>query len=72
MKKKVAVIFGGISSEHEVSCLSVINVVSGFREEKYDVILIGITKEGAWLQVERGKKHRHPLSGPETAGITYF
>ncbi len=52
MKKKVAVIFGGISSEHEVSCLSVINVVSGFREEKYDVILIGITKEGAWLQVD--------------------
>lgn len=51
MKKKVAVIFGGISSEHEVSCLSVINVANGFSEEKYDLLLIGITKEGKWLLV---------------------
>ena len=49
MKKQVAVIFGGISSEHEVSCVSVVNVAGGFRKDKYDVNLIGITKEGKWL-----------------------
>ena len=49
MKKQVAVIFGGMSSEHEVSCMSVVNVVNGFDYEKYDVTLIGITKEGKWI-----------------------
>lgn len=49
MKRKAAVIFGGMSSEHEVSCVSAINVASGFRKEKYDLVLIGITKEGKWL-----------------------
>lgn len=47
--KKVAVIFGGMSSEHEISCLSVINVVRGLNKDKYEVSLIGITKEGKWL-----------------------
>ncbi len=49
MKKQVAVIFGGMSSEHEISCISVVNVVNGFNKDKYDVMLIGITKEGKWL-----------------------
>lgn len=49
MKKQVAVIFGGVSSEHEVSCVSVVNVVNGFNKDKYDVTLIGITKEGKWI-----------------------
>ncbi len=47
--KRVLVIFGGMSSEHEISCLSVINVVRGLNREKYEVSLIGITKEGKWL-----------------------
>lgn len=49
MKKQVAVIFGGMSSEHEISCISVVNVVNGFDKDKYEVTLIGITKEGKWL-----------------------
>ena len=52
MKKKVAVIFGGISSEHEISCRSVINIANGFQKEKYDLRFIGITKEGKWLLVD--------------------
>jgi D-alanine-D-alanine ligase len=49
LKKQAAVIFGGVSSEHEVSCVSVVNVVSGFDKDKYDLTLIGITKEGRWI-----------------------
>lgn len=52
MKKQIAVIFGGQSSEHEISCASAVNVVEGLDRDKYDVHKIGITKEGHWLYVD--------------------
>ena len=51
-KKTVAVVFGGCSSEHDISCISVQTVVKAMNLEKYDVILIGITKDGRWLLAE--------------------
>lgn len=45
----IVVLFGGKSSEHEVSCSSVCNVLNLLRDEKYNVYKIGITKGGAWL-----------------------
>ena len=45
-KKTIAVLFGGQSSEHEVSCMSAVNIISQIDREKYDVLLVGITKEG--------------------------
>lgn len=50
--KTIAVIFGGESSEHEVSCKSVLNVVRNINEDLYDILLIGITKDGRWLYVD--------------------
>ena len=52
MKQTIAVIFGGQSSEHEVSCMSVVNVASQIDREKYDVLLIGITQEGHWVKTD--------------------
>lgn len=52
MKKKIVVIFGGQSSEHEVSCVSACNILDGLDREKYEIHMIGITKEGHWLFVE--------------------
>ena len=52
MKKNIAVIFGGRSSEHEVSCVSAATVIRSLDEEKYNVILVGITKDGRWLLVD--------------------
>lgn len=50
MKKiKVAVVFGGRSGEHEVSLVSASSVVKALNPKKYEVIEIGITKEGLWL-----------------------
>lgn len=49
-KKKLAVIFGGQSSEHIVSCMSAVNVIEQIDAEKYDLLLIGITEEGHWLK----------------------
>lgn len=51
MKLTAAVIFGGQSSEHEVSCMSAVNVIHQIDREAYNLILIGITKEGHWLKV---------------------
>ncbi len=45
----VAVIFGGRSGEHEVSLASARSVVANLDPEKYQVHLMGITKEGRWL-----------------------
>lgn len=51
-KNKVAVIFGGQSSEHEVSCVSATTIISNINKDYYEVTLIGITKEGRWLKVD--------------------
>ncbi len=49
MKKNVAVLFGGCSSEHEVSLMSASYILRQLDEEKYNVIALGITKDGRWL-----------------------
>ncbi|HUP20182.1 MAG TPA: D-alanine--D-alanine ligase family protein [Gemmatimonadota bacterium] len=46
---RVGVLFGGRSSEHEVSLMSARSVLDALDPEKYEVIQIGITKEGRWL-----------------------
>lgn len=51
-KKRVAVIFGGQSSEHEVSRVSAQSVIENIDKQKYDVVMIGITKAGQWLTYE--------------------
>ena len=51
-KKTAAVIFGGQSSEHVVSCMSAANVIDRINTDKYNLILIGITQEGNWLKVD--------------------
>lgn len=48
-KIKVCVIFGGQSPEHEISRKSVTSVINNLNKEKYDISVIGITKEGEWF-----------------------
>lgn len=48
-KRSVAVVFGGASSEYEVSLRSASFVISGVDRDRYDLTLIGITKRGQWL-----------------------
>jgi D-alanine-D-alanine ligase len=47
-KLRVAILFGGKSGEHDVSLMSAASVIESINLEKYEVIPIGITKEGAW------------------------
>jgi D-alanine-D-alanine ligase len=46
---RVGILFGGRSGEHEVSLVSAASVMKALDPEKYEVVPIGITKEGRWL-----------------------
>ena len=51
-KKKLMLLFGGVSSEHEISRTSAASVLEHINTDKYDVIKVGITREGKWMQTE--------------------
>ena len=48
-KLRVGVLFGGRSGEHEVSLLSAASILKAIDRKRFDVVPIGITKEGRWL-----------------------
>lgn len=56
-KLNVALIFGGKSGEHEVSLMSASSVYKHIDKDKYNVITIGITKEGRWLYCEGNEEN---------------
>lgn len=51
-KMSVVVLFGGMSSEHEVSRVSAGTFVDQLDRQRYELLIIGITKEGRWLYTE--------------------
>jgi D-alanine-D-alanine ligase len=53
-RRRIAVLFGGRSAEHEISCISARSVIDALDPERFEIIPIGITKEGTW----------HLMSGP--------
>ncbi len=48
VKRNVMVVFGGKSGEHEVSLMSSASILRAINKEKYNVITVGITKDGLW------------------------
>jgi D-alanine--D-alanine ligase len=71
-KANVAVLFGGMSTEHEVSCRSAVFVIRNIDREKYDVRLFGITKKGVWYlyegnteNIENGSWVKEAEQGPQ-------
>lgn len=52
MSKTIAVLFGGQSSEHVISCMSAANIIDHIDKEKYEVLLIGITEDGHWIKTD--------------------
>jgi D-alanine-D-alanine ligase len=57
MKKlRVGILFGGRSGEHEVSLLSAASVLKAIDRNKFDVVPIGITKEGRWLTADHAER----------------
>ena len=64
----VVLLFGGMSSEHEVSRVSVGNFVNNIDRTKYEVLAVGITKEGRWLYTEATAAQMADGSWEELAG----
>ena len=48
-KPRIAVVFGGRSDEHAISCVTAGSVLQAIDPERYDVVPIGITHEGRWV-----------------------
>lgn len=63
-KPRVAVVFGGRSSEHAISCVSAGSVLAAIDRDKYDVVPIGIATDGRWV-LESGDPERLRISGPD-------
>jgi D-alanine-D-alanine ligase len=63
-KLRVGILFGGRSGEHEVSLLSAASVLNAIDKAKYEVVPIGITKDGHWLTAEHAERL---LKGEEQA-----
>ncbi|HVF20561.1 MAG TPA: D-alanine--D-alanine ligase family protein [Mycobacteriales bacterium] len=60
---RVAVVFGGRSSEHSISCVSAASVLGALDPTKYDVVAIGITPDGHWV-LATGDPRAITSSGP--------
>ncbi len=80
-KKTIAIICGGRSSEHEISCISAGGIRLGIDSAKYDFVLIGITKAGKWvllpndysLSITNGKLPTVDANAPQvTADVAGF
>ena len=63
-KPRVAVVFGGRSSEHAISCVTAGSVLRAIDRDKYDVVPVGIAPDGRWV-LESGETDRLMLSDPD-------
>ena len=50
MRINVAIIFGGLSSEYEVSLQSAFTIISSLNKDKHQPVLIGISRKGEWFR----------------------
>src|SRR3954447_25219077 len=70
-KVRVAVVFGGRSAEHAISCVSAGSVIAALDPERYEVVRVGITPDGRWVLADPDQ--RLAIDGgalPEVAGGT--
>ncbi|WP_116112954.1 D-alanine--D-alanine ligase family protein [Austwickia chelonae] len=63
-KPRIALVFGGRSSEHSVSCVTAASVLAAIDKDRYEVIPIGITKDGRWV-LQEGDLRELTFAGQE-------
>jgi D-alanine-D-alanine ligase len=66
-KIRVGILFGGRSGEHEISLLSAASVFNAIDKRKYDVVPIGITKDGRWVTAADAERLLTGKSSGETS-----
>lgn len=67
-KPRVAVVFGGRSGEHGISCATAANVLAAIDRSRYDVVPVGITRDGQWVLVA-DEPDRYALRDGELAEV---
>jgi len=69
-KSRVAVVFGGRSAEHAISCVSAGSVLAALDPERYEVVPVGITRDGGWVLCDADPSSLAIVDGrlPEVAG----
>ena len=65
-RPRVAVVFGGRSSEHAISCVTAGSVLAAIDPAAYDVVPVGIATDGRWV-LESGDTERLRIGGPGDA-----
>jgi D-alanine-D-alanine ligase len=55
-KVRVAVVFGGRSAEHSISCVSAGSVMAALDRDRYEVVPVGITRAGGWVLADPGQR----------------
>ena len=50
-RTKIALVFGGKSSEHGISCLTAASVLGAIDRERFDIVAVGISKSGRWSRM---------------------
>ncbi|HEX2074797.1 MAG TPA: D-alanine--D-alanine ligase family protein [Geodermatophilus sp.] len=55
-KLRVAVVFGGRSAEHSISCVSAGSVIAALDGDRYEVVPVGITRDGGWVFPDPGQR----------------
>ncbi len=63
-KPRVAVVFGGRSSEHAISCVTAASVLQAIDAQRYDVVPVGITHDGRWV-LESDNPDRLAITSPD-------
>ncbi|WP_406872806.1 D-alanine--D-alanine ligase family protein [Aminobacter sp. P9b] len=64
-RPRIAVLFGGRSAEHDVSIMSASNVVKAIDASRYEVVPIGVSRQGKWLLAELDRDGALPKAVPE-------
>ena len=67
-KRNVIVVFGGVSSEHDISCISAASILRNTDAEKYQIYPVGITKSGNWMLYESADYDSIENGSWETSG----
>ena len=69
MTSTVALLFGGRSGEHGISCVTAGGILSAIDRDRYEVVAIGITREGEWVSVSDDPEDWRLVEGRTPEGV---
>ncbi len=70
-KKRIVVLYGGRADEHPISCISTSDVLNAIDESKFDVLPVGITRDGEWI-VDGTDPRTFTLNGSEMPNVDFI